>query len=154
MIAVCGGGEADAETMRLASEVGRELAARGALVISGGLGGVMSACCQGAHEAGGLTVGIVPGTNTSVANPDVDIAIASGMAEGRNVLIVHSADAIIALKGAYGTLSEISLGLAMRKPVAVVGDWCPIPGVVLFETPREAAAHAVAATVRAGGQRA
>jgi len=139
--------------MRLASEVGRELAARGALVISGGLGGVMAACCQGAHDAGGLTVGIVPGTSTGIANQDVDIAIASGMAEGRNVLIVHSADAVIALKGAYGTLSEVSLGLAMCKPVAVVGDWCPIPGVTLCRTPREAVDHAFSAVSRTGGQR-
>lgn len=141
MVAVCGGGETDAETARDAQEVGRRLAAHGITVISGGLGGVMQHASEGARAAGGLTVGIVPGTDPDTANPYVDIAIASGMAEGRNVLIVHSAAALIALKGAYGTLSEVSLGLAMRKPVATVGDWCPISGVTPCRDPKEAVEH-------------
>jgi hypothetical protein len=151
MIGVCGGSDVDVETQRQAHEVGRELAARGATIVSGGLGGVMEACCEGAHEAGGLTVGIIPGTDTSKANRHVDVAIASGMAEGRNVLIVHSAAALIALKGAFGTLSEVSLGLAMRKPVAAVGDWCPIPGVAVFTTPKDAVEHVLGALQRRTG---
>ncbi|HUU45823.1 MAG TPA: TIGR00725 family protein [Acidobacteriota bacterium] len=129
MIAVCGGGKTDPRTAALAEAVGRDLAAAGAVVVCGGLGGVMEAACRGAKQRGGITVGIVPGTRTDAANAYVDIPIASGMADGRNAVIVHTADGVIALPGKFGTLSEIALALKMGKPVVSVGGWAPDPSV-------------------------
>ncbi|GAB4321956.1 MAG: hypothetical protein Kow0074_13130 [Candidatus Zixiibacteriota bacterium] len=88
----------------------------------------MEACCRGAKAAGGLTVGIVPGTDTDRANRYVDVPIASGMSHGRNAIIIHTADAVLALPGQYGTLSEIALALAMGKTVITIGDAWEIPG--------------------------
>jgi uncharacterized protein (TIGR00725 family) len=129
IVAVCGGGEADRETAALAEAVGRELAAAGAIIVCGGLAGVMGAACRGAKEQGGTTVGIVPGTRTDAANEYVDIPIASGMADGRNAIITHTADGVIALPGRFGTLSEVALALKMGKPVVSVGSWTPDPKV-------------------------
>lgn len=143
MIAVCGAGEADTDLTTLAHEVGYSLARAGAIVVSGGLGGVMAATCAGAKRGGGTTVGIVPGADASVANAHVDVAIASGMAQGRNVVIIHSADAVVALPGAYGTLSEISLALNMGKAVVTLGDWCPIGGVEAVDTVEEGVQRAL-----------
>ncbi len=125
MIAVCGGGEVDPEVAALAEAVGRELAAVGATVVTGGLGGVMEWASKGAREAGGRTVGIVPGTETGTANRFIDVPIASGMSHGRNAVIVHTADGIIALPGAFGTLSEVAMALTMGKPVVTIGGWRP-----------------------------
>ena len=129
IVAVCGGGEASARIRDLAEAAGFELARRGALVISGGLGGVMEACCKGAKRAGGTTVGILPSTTTAAANDYVDVPIASGMSHGRNSIIVHTADAILALPGSYGTLSEIALALTMGKTVVALGETWAIPGL-------------------------
>jgi uncharacterized protein (TIGR00725 family) len=138
MIAVCGGGEADSSTCRLAEAVGEALAATGAVVVCGGLGGVMEAACRGAKRGGGTTVGIVPGTDRRVANPSVDIAIATGMAQGRNVLICHTADGLIALAGSHGTLSEVALALNMDKPVVSLGGPHPDPAVRVADSPQQA----------------
>jgi uncharacterized protein (TIGR00725 family) len=124
--------------MALAEAVGEALAARSAIVLSGGLGGVMEACCKGAKQAGGTTVGILPSTDTVAANPYVDIPIASGMSHGRNAIIIHTADAILALPGRYGTLSEIALALAMAKPVVTLGDTWTIPGAEAAESVSDA----------------
>lgn len=125
VILVSGGGEADEATLRMAEEVGSELARAGVIVLTGGLAGVMEAASRGSKAAGGTTVAVVPGSDSRVANPYVDIVIASGMAHGRNVILVHSADAIIGLPGAYGTLSEIALALTMGKPVVSLNSWRP-----------------------------
>jgi uncharacterized protein (TIGR00725 family) len=138
MIAVCGAGEADAETRVLAEAVGFELARAGAVVVCGGLGGVMESACAGAKRGGGLTVGILPGPDISAANPHVDVRIATGMHDGRNAIITHTAEAIIALRGSYGTLSEVALALKMGKPVGTIGDWCPIDRVTVYQTPADA----------------
>ena len=106
-----------------AEQVGRELASRGVVLVCGGLGGVMEAACRGAKEAGGTTVGILPGTDRSAANPFVDVAIATGLGEGRNALVVRAADAVIAIGGGYGTLSEIALALKAEKRVVGLGTW-------------------------------
>jgi uncharacterized protein (TIGR00725 family) len=103
--------------------VGRALAEAGAVVVCGGLGGVMEAACRGAKEAGGTTVGILPGHDRAEANPYVDVAIATGFGEARNALVVRAADALIAVGGEYGTLSEIALALKARKPVVGLGSW-------------------------------
>jgi uncharacterized protein (TIGR00725 family) len=106
-----------------AAAVGAALALRGAIVICGGLGGVMEGACRGAHETGGRTVGILPGPDRSAANPFVDIAIPTGMGELRNGLVIRAADAVIAVGGAFGTLSEIGLALRTGTPVIGLGTW-------------------------------
>lgn len=107
----------------LARAVGEEVARRGALLVCGGRGGVMEAACQGAKAAGGTTVGILPGNDRSEANPYVDIPVVTGLGEARNAVVVRSADAVIAISGGYGTLSEIGLALKMGRPVVGLGTW-------------------------------
>jgi uncharacterized protein (TIGR00725 family) len=121
--------------------VGRGLAERGVLVITGGLGGVMEAASRGAKEAGGTTVGILPGTDRSEANTYVDVAIPTGLGEGRNALVVRAADALVAIGGGYGTLSEVALALRGEKRVVGVGTW-DIDGVEAVDSP-EAAVESV-----------
>ena len=122
-MAVVGGGEAGPEVVAVAEELGRELARRGAVVVCGGLGGVMEAVCRGARAEGGRTVGILPGDDRGEANPYVDVAVATGLGEGRNLLVVRTADAVIAVDGEYGTLSEIALALRLGKPVVGIDTW-------------------------------
>ena len=118
-IAVIGGGQPSAREAQLAEEVGRELAVRGAILVCGGLGGVMEAACKGAQSEGGVTVGILPGENRQAANPYVQIPIVTGIGNARNVAVVKSAQAVIAIGGSYGTLSEI--GHALRNGIPVIG---------------------------------
>jgi uncharacterized protein (TIGR00725 family) len=122
-VAVVGPGEAHADQVAAAETVGRELARRGAILVCGGLGGVMEAACRGAREAGGPTLGILPGADRRQANPYVDFAVPTGLGEARNALVVRAADALIAVGGAYGTLSEIALALKAGKPVVGLGSW-------------------------------
>jgi len=137
-IAVVGGGDCGPEVRAQARRLGRLLAEEGHIVLCGGLGGVMEAVCCGAKEAGGLTVGILPGEKAD-ANRFVGIAIATGMGHARNVIIVKSADAVIALPGEHGTLSEIALALKMGKPVVSLRSW-EIPGTMKAKTPEDALA--------------
>jgi uncharacterized protein (TIGR00725 family) len=123
----------------VAETVGRELAARGAVVVCGGLGGVMEAACRGAKEAGGLTVAILPGTDRAAANAFVDVVIPSGLGEARNALVVRAADALIAVGGGYGTLSEIALALKAGKRVVGLDSW-DIEGVTAASGPEAAVA--------------
>ncbi|HXD59695.1 MAG TPA: TIGR00725 family protein [Thermoleophilaceae bacterium] len=138
-VAVVGAGEASREEAAAAEEVGRLLAERGAVLVCGGLGGVMEAACRGAKEAGGSTVGILPGRDRAAANDHVDIAIATGLGEARNALVVRAADVLIAVGGGYGTLSEIALALKSGTPVVGIGSW-ELAGRPLKEArdPREA----------------
>jgi uncharacterized protein (TIGR00725 family) len=121
----------------VAEEVGRLLARRGAVVVCGGLGGVMEAACRGAAREGGTTVGVLPGLDRGAANPFVSVAVATGLGEARNALVVRAADALIAVGGAYGTLSEIALALKAGKPVIGLGTW-EIDGVERVEGPEAA----------------
>jgi len=123
IVAVIGGGQCSAEEVEMAEAVGRELARRGAVVICGGLGGVMEAVCRGAANEGGLTVGILPGDDPTEANPYVQIPIATGIGHARNVAIVRSAQAIIAIDGDYGTLTEIAFALKYGVPVIGLNTW-------------------------------
>jgi len=123
IIGVIGAGRCDRETARLAEAVGREVARRGALLVCGGLGGVMEAACRGAKQAGGTTIGILPGGSHRDANPHVDIPIVTGLDQARNVLVVRTAQAVIAVEGAYGTLSEIGLALKLGRPVIGLNTW-------------------------------
>lgn len=127
--------------MDAATLIGRELAARGVTVVCGGLGGVMEAACRGAKEGGGTTVGILPGTDRSAANPFVDVAIPTGLGEARNALVVRAADALVAVGGGYGTLSEVALALKAGKRVVGLRSW-EIEGVEVVDTP-EAVVEAV-----------
>jgi uncharacterized protein (TIGR00725 family) len=122
-IAVIGGSQPSAEEARLAEAVGRELAKQGAILVCGGLGGVMEAACKGASSEGGVTIGILPGDSRQVANPYVQIPIATGMGYARNVAVVKSAQAVIAIGGNYGTLSEISHALQSGIPVIGLNTW-------------------------------
>ncbi|OFW59369.1 MAG: TIGR00725 family protein [Candidatus Solincola sediminis] len=122
-IAVVGGQLCTEEEARAAYEVGRLLAERDAVVICGGLTGVMEAVCRGAKEAGGTTIGVLPGPFRSDANQYVDHAIATDMGQARNAIIVRTSDAVIAIGGEYGTLSEIAMALKMGKRVVAISTW-------------------------------
>jgi len=118
-IAVIGGSECSPREAKLAEEVGRELARQGVVLVCGGLSGIMEAACKGASSQGGVTIGILPGGSRQAANPYVQIPIVTGLGEARNVVVVKSAQAIIAIGGGYGTLSEI--GHALRNGIPVIG---------------------------------
>jgi uncharacterized protein (TIGR00725 family) len=122
-IAVIGGGQCTRKEARLAEEVGRELARRGAALVCGGLGGVMEAACRGAGAEGGTTIGILPGEDSHSANPHVQIPIATGLGYARNIAVVRSARAVIAVGGSYGTLSEIGYALQGGTPVIGLETW-------------------------------
>jgi hypothetical protein len=122
-IAVIGPGAATERQIADAQAVGEGLAHAGAVVVCGGLGGVMAGACRGAKTAGGTTVGILPGSERSAANAWVDVAIPTGLGEARNALVVCAADALIAVGGEYGTLSEIALALKAGKTVVGLGTW-------------------------------
>jgi len=122
-IPVIGGSEPSAEETRLAESVGRELANQGAILVCGGLGGVMEAACKGAYSAGGITIGILPGDSRHAANPYVQIPIVTGIGYARNITVVKSAQAVIAIGGSYGTLSEISHALQSGIPVIGLNTW-------------------------------
>ena len=137
-IGVIGAGTCDGNLQGKAEEVGYEIAISGAFLICGGLGGVMEASARGAKKAGGTTVGIVPGDSRQSPNPYVDIAILSNMGHARNALIAQSCDALIAVGGEYGTLSEIALSLKMGKTVVTLESKWEIEGTVKAGSPQEA----------------
>ena len=122
-ISVIGSGEATPEAIRLAEEVGRELGKRGVTVVTGGLFGVMEAVCRGTKETGGTTIGIMPGSDPTEANPYVDFPICTGIGYARNVIVVRSGRAVIAIAGAFGTLSEIAHALGDNIPVIGLNTW-------------------------------
>jgi len=134
---VVGAGRATSEQAAGAEAVGRLLASRGAVLVCGGLGGVMEAACRGAKAEGGTTVGILPGPSRADANDYVDVAIATGLGEARNALVVRAADALVAVGGEYGTLSEIALALKAGTPVVGLGTW-DIDGIEQAGSPDEA----------------
>jgi hypothetical protein len=136
-IAVIGGSRPGRQALDMALEVGRLIVRSGAVVVCGGLGGVMEAASRGAREEGGLVVGILPGNSPADANPWVDIPIATGLGYTRNSLVVMNADAIIAVDGEYGTLSEIAYGLIQGKKVVGLRTW-DVRGVTVAETAEEA----------------
>ena len=135
-VAVVGGGVCSPEVGETAERLGRLLAEKGHILISGGLGGVMEAVCRGAREAGGVTLGILPGEKRD-ANAYVSIAVATGMGHARNVIIIENCHAVIALPGEHGTLSEIALALKMNRPVISLGSW-DIAGTIKAKDPDEA----------------
>ena len=136
-VAVVGPDEASPQELQAAEDIGAGLAAAGAVVVTGGLGGVMEAACRGARSRRGRTVGILPGEDRAEANGWVEIAIATGLGELRNGLVVRAADAIVAVGGAYGTLSEVALALKLGRPVVGLGTW-EVHGIEHVSTPEEA----------------
>jgi uncharacterized protein (TIGR00725 family) len=135
--------------LEAAEEVGRLLAQAGAVVVCGGGGGAMEAVCRGAKEAGGTTIGILPGSDRHAANPYVDAVVATGIGEARNSIVARTADVVIAVAGAYGTLSEIALALRAGKTVVGLDTWElarggePVQDVVRVASPAEAVAVAL-----------
>lgn len=136
-IGVIGGAAPEARFREIAVRVGRLIAEKGAILVCGGLGGVMEAAARGAKQAGGLTVGILPGNSPKEANPHIDIAVATGMGYSRNNLVIMNADALIAVDGSFGTLSEIAYGRVHEKTIVGIGTW-DIEGVTAVETAEEA----------------
>lgn len=149
IIAVIGDGQCDAATAAEAEAVGRALAEAGATVVCGGLGGVMEAVCRGAQMAGGTTIGILPGLDRHAANPYVDIPVVTGMDQARNLIVVRTGQAVIAVGGGYGTLSEIGHALKAGIPVVGLNTWElsrhgePIETAHRADTPEEAVALAI-----------
>ena len=137
IIGLIGAAVADKAKLKAAAEVGRLVAERGAMLVCGGLGGVMEAASQGAKSAGGTVIGILPQATKEQANEYVDIPIATGFGEGRNVIIARTADAFIAVGGEYGTLSEIAYALKLNKPVVGINTW-DIKGVLATDSPEDA----------------
>jgi uncharacterized protein (TIGR00725 family) len=142
-IAVIGAGDAPAEICALAFEVGRAIATRGAVLVCGGRGGVMEAAARGARTAGGHTVGILATYDRHSANPHIEFAIATGMGQARNAIVVGSADAVVALAGESGTLSEIGLALKIGRPVVALNAWDQLTGLHRATSPEDAVAMAL-----------
>lgn len=142
-VAVVGAGQATLEQADAAEQVGAGLARAGAVVVCGGLGGVMAAACRGASGAGGMTIAILPGTDRNAANEWARVVIPTGMGEMRNALVVRAADAVVAVGGGYGTLSEVALALKTGVPVVAIGTW-PIDGIVQVGSPADAVESALA----------
>jgi uncharacterized protein (TIGR00725 family) len=139
-VAVVGPGDASPQELHAAEEVGAGLAAAGIVVVTGGLGGVMEAACRGARSRHGHTLGILPGEDREAANGWVEIAVATGLGELRNGLVVRAADALVAVGGGHGTLSEVALALKLGRPVVGLGTW-DVHGVEHVSTPEEALEH-------------
>jgi uncharacterized protein (TIGR00725 family) len=148
-IAVIGASQASTSELKAAERVGSEIARAGAVLVCGGMGGVMEAACKGASEEGGLTIGILPGENSLSANAYVQIPIVTGVGYARNMAVVKSAQAVIAIGGSYGTLSEIGHALQSGLPVIGLETWavsrkgkekCPI---IEAKTPAEAVEKAL-----------
>ena len=150
-IGVIGSGRSHPTWDAWAATVGHEIAKAGAILVCGGLSGVMAAAARAARQAGGLTVGILPGARAEEADPGISIPIPTGLGEGRNLLVVQASDALIAIGGGAGTLSEIGFALKLRKPLVLLGSWTihppsggdppPVPSVA--QTPEEAVHRAV-----------
>lgn len=138
LIGVIGAGTASPRGLELAEAVGRGLAEGGAVVVCGGLGGIMEAACRGAVAAGGETLGILPGDDPALANPYVTLPIATNLGHARNVVIAQTAQALIAVEGEYGTLSEIAIGLKLGRPVFALESWPGLADVVYVTSAEQA----------------
>lgn len=153
-IAVIGGSECSPQEAELAEEVGRELARQGAILVCGGMGGIMAAACKGATSQGGLTIGILPGNSRQQANLHVQIPIVTDLGEARNVIVIKSAQAVIAISGSYGTLSEIAHALRAGIPVIGLNTWSlskngqPDNSIILAQNPTEAVKKALSLTAK------
>ncbi|RLA88902.1 MAG: TIGR00725 family protein [Deltaproteobacteria bacterium] len=147
-VAVIGGSQVRPELADLACEVGREIARQDAILLCGGLTGVMAAAARGAQEAGGVSIGILPGPDRRSANPYLTYSIVTNLGHARNILLAHSADALIAVDGSYGTISEAAVALKLGKPVISLEiDWV-LNGLTPARNPQEAVTRALSAIRR------
>jgi uncharacterized protein (TIGR00725 family) len=152
-IGVAGSSQPSREQLELAEAVGRRLAEAGAIIVCGGGLGVMTAVCRGAHAAGGTTVGLLPGHDRREGNPHLDVALPTGLGEGRNLLLVRASDALVAIGGGFGTLSEIALALRTGVPVVGLATWSLLLGGTQVDPfpvtadPDQAAQQALAAAL-------
>ncbi len=137
-IGVIGSGDCSPEVYTTALELGSLIGQNGWVLVCGGLGGVMEGASKGCYEAGGMTVGILPGADRNSANPFIQLALPTGIGEARNVLVVRASDVVIALSGGYGTLSEIGFALRIGRPVIGIATWPHIPGIEYVETTKQA----------------
>ena len=150
-VAVCGGGEATGQERDRAQEVGRLLARAGAVIVCGGLGGAMEAVAAGAAAEGGVSIGILPGRDRLAQSEHLTYSIPTGMDEGRNVLVVRAADALIAVGGEFGTLTEIAFALRVGVPVVGLQTWelsklgSPVDAFPVVDTPADAVRRALEA---------
>jgi hypothetical protein len=142
IIGVIGASQPSAKGLRVAEAVGYEIATRGAVLVCGGLGGVMAAASKGAAEAGGDVMGVLPGPDKESANPYVTLPVPTNMGHARNVIIAHTADALIAVEGEYGTLAEAAIGLKLGKPVFALPGGPQLVGIVPVDSPESAVALA------------
>lgn len=142
-IGVIGGSVCSKEIEKIAFEVGERIAKNGAILVCGGLGGVMKAAAKGAKSAGGTTIGILPTQTKKDANPYIDIPIVTGMSIARNVIVVRSSDAVIAIDGRYGTLSEIAIALNLGIPVIGLKTWDIKAPIKIAKTPEQAVELAI-----------
>lgn len=139
IIAIVGAGKCSKKLRDRAAEVGKYVAEQGGVVVCGGLGGIMEGAARGAKEAGGLTIGILPTENKEDANEYIDIVIPTGFGEARNIIVVRTADAVVAFPGKYGTLSEMAFALHAKKPVISVSAWQLGDEIRHVDSPLEAA---------------
>jgi uncharacterized protein (TIGR00725 family) len=149
-VSVIGAGDAGPDELADAEAVGRELARAGAIVVCGGRGGVMEAACRGAAAEGGMSVGLLPDADRSQANPFLAVSLPTGMGELRNGLVARAGDAVIAIGGEFGTLSEIGFALKVGRPVVGLGTWelarggRPVEAIEVAAGPQDAVARALA----------
>ncbi len=145
VIGVIGSAQCDGDIYEIARAVGHEIALKGCNLVCGGLTGVMEAASRGAREAGGTTIGVLPGDSKESANPYIDICIVTNMGFARNAIIALTADALIAISGGYGTISEIAFGLKLGKSVFSLHSDISVTGLVRCQSPGEAVRRAIKA---------
>lgn len=138
IIGVIGAGQVSEAGYAVAREVGRLIGESGAVLVCGGLSGVMEAACRGCSEVGGEALGLLPGGDAATANPYVTLAVPTNMGHARNVIIAHTAQALIAVEGEYGTLSEIAVALKLGRPVVSLDSWPGIDGVIVADSAEKA----------------
>lgn len=138
IIGVIGTSQATNEELKIAEEVGKEIAKNNGILVCGGEGGVMEAACKGAKSANGLTIGVIPGFSARDANPYVDVPVITGMSHARNIIVVRTSNAIIAIGGGYGTLSEIAFALRLGVPIIGLNTWEVSSEIKSASTPKEA----------------
>jgi uncharacterized protein (TIGR00725 family) len=138
LIGVIGGSVCNDEIYDFSYKVGQEIAKRDCILVCGGLKGVMEAACKGAKDAGGLTIGIIPGDDKKSANPYVDIPIVTSVGYARNFIIIHTADAFVAIDGRFGTLTEIGFALDRNKPIAGYKTWDIDDAILKIDNPKDA----------------
>ena len=147
-IGVIGAGDCSGEIYELAERVGERIAKAGAILVCGGLGGVMEAVSKGAKKEGGTTIGILPGIDRSQANPYIDFPLVTGLGEGRNLLVIRNSDVVIALPGKYGTLSEIGFCLALGKPIVGLSTWDVSEDIIKAKDAQDAVKIALSKVVK------